>query len=152
LAPPDRYDMHVERVFEFTDEIFDAILGLIPHLTSNKSLPTREEIASLIKSESSTLWVARHPDQNGEIAGILTIALYRVPTGLRSIVEDVVVNPNFRRLGIARALLQTAINFAHQTGANGVALTSNPKREAANLLYQTMGFERRETNSYFYRL
>lgn len=144
--------MHVEKVFEFSDEIFDGILRLIPYLGSHKPLPTREEIDSLIRSESSTLWVARYPDQNGEIAGILTIAIYRVPTGLRSIVEDVVVSPNFRRLGIARALLQKAINFAHQTGANGVALTSNPRRQAANLLYQSMGFERRETNSYFYRL
>jgi ribosomal protein S18 acetylase RimI-like enzyme len=144
--------MHVEKVFEFSDEIFDGILRLIPYLGSHKSLPTREEIDSLIRSESSTLWVARYPDQNGEIAGILTIAIYRVPTGLRSIVEDVSVNQNFRRLGIARALVQTAINFAREAGANGVALTSNPKREAANLLYQTMGFERRETNSYFYRL
>ena len=152
MVQQDRFDMHIEKVFEITDEIFDAIHKLIPHLTSNKSLPTREEIVSLIQSDSSTLWMARYPDQNGEVVGILTLAIYRVPTGLRSIVEDVVVDPDFRRLGIARALLQTAINFAREAGANGVALTSNPKREAANLLYQSMGFERRETNSYFCRL
>jgi ribosomal protein S18 acetylase RimI-like enzyme len=145
--------MHIEKVDELTDEIFDAILKLIPHLGSSQpNLPTREEIVSLVKSESSTLWLARYPDQNGGIAGILTIAVYRVPTGLRSVVEDVIVDPDFRRLGIARALLQSAINFAREAGANGVALTSSPKRVAANLLYQSMGFERRETNSYFYRL
>ena len=96
--------------------------------------------------------MARYPDQNGEIIGMLTISIYRVPTGLRSIVEDVVVDPEFRRRGMAQGLLQAAIHSAHEAGANGVALTSNPKREAANLLYQSMGFEKRETNSYFYRL
>lgn len=146
------FEMHVEKVTEISDEIFDAILRLIPHLGSHKTLPTREEMVSLVESESSTLWLARYPNQNDEIAGILTITVYRVPTGLRSIVEDVVVDPNFRRLGIARALLQAAINFARDAGANGVALTSNPKREAANQLYQSLGFERRETNTYFYRL
>ena len=144
--------MYIEKVFELRDEIFDAILRLTPYLGSHRALPTRAEITSLIHSESSTLWVARYPDQSGVIAGILTIAIYRVPTGLRSIVEDVVVDPNFRRLGIGRALLQSAINYAREAGAEGVALTSNPKREAANLLYQSLGFERRETNSYFYRL
>ena len=87
--------------------------------------------------------VPRYPDEHGEIAGILTIAVYRVPTGLRSIVEDVVVDQNLRRRGIAEALLRSAIDFARDAGANGVALTSNPKREEANKLYQSMGFERR---------
>ena len=152
MAPLDRFDMYIEKVVEVTDEVFAAILRLIPHLTSNKGLPTSEEIVSLIQSESSTLWMARYPDQNGEITGMLTISIYRVPTGLRSIVEDVVVDPEFRRRGIAQGLLQAAIRSAHEAGANGVALTSNPKRAAANLLYQSMGFEKRETNSYFYRL
>jgi ribosomal protein S18 acetylase RimI-like enzyme len=144
--------MHIEKVAEVTDEIFNAIVSLIPHLRPDKRLPTRQEIALLINSESSTLWLARYPDQAGQIVGILTIAVYRVPTGMRSIVEDVIVDPGFRRLGIARALLQTAIELARAAGANGVALSSNPKREAANLLYQAMGFERRQTNSYFFRL
>ena len=144
--------MYIAKVVEITDEIFDAILRLIPNLGLQKTLPTRAEIVALVKSEASTLWIARYPDQNGEIAGILTITIYRVPTGLRSIVEDVVVHPNFRRLGIARRLLESAINSARAAGANGVALTSNPTREAANLLYTSMGFQRRETNSYFYRL
>jgi len=78
--------------------------------------------------------------------------LYRVPTGVRSIVEDVAVASNYRRKGIARALMSTALEFVRAAGANGIALTSNPKRESANLLYQSMGFERRETNSYFYKI
>ncbi|HEU0295652.1 MAG TPA: GNAT family N-acetyltransferase [Anaerolineales bacterium] len=144
--------MYIEKVTECTEEIFVAVLRLVPYIGAHKTLPTQQEIHSLIKSESSTLWVARYPDPTGIIAGMLTAAIYRVPTGLRSIVEDVVVEPNFRRLGIARALLQTAIDFAREAGANGVALTSNPKREAANLLYKSLGFERRDTNSYFYRI
>ena len=144
--------MYIEKVTECTEEIFAAVLRLVSYIGAHKALPTQQEIDSLIRSESSTLWVARYPDPTGTIAGMLTAAIYRVPTGLRSIVEDVVVEPNFRRLGIARALLLTAIDFAREAGANGVALTSNPKREAANLLYQSLGFERRDTNSYFYRI
>lgn len=144
--------MRVEKVQDVTDEIFSAVCRLVPELGAHKPLPTRDELTALAHSEASTLWLARYPDRSGTIAGMLTISLYRVPTGLRAIVEDVAVDSNFRRKGIARALMQTAIDFARACGANGIALTSNPKREAANRLYLSMGFERRETNSYFYRL
>jgi len=144
--------MYIEKVVEISDETFEAITRLVSQLGVHKLAPSREELALLINSESSTLWIARYPDKNGEIAGMLTISIYCVPTGVRSIVEDVAVDSSFRRMGIARALMETAIDFARDARANGVALTSNPKREEANKLYQSMGFERRETNSYYYKL
>jgi ribosomal protein S18 acetylase RimI-like enzyme len=144
--------MYIEKVLEVSDELFHAVNRLIPQLGLHKIALTRDELTALVKSESSTLWAARYPDATGGIAGILTLAIYRVPTGLRSIVEDVVVDENLRRRGIAEALLSIAIEFARDAGVDGVALTSNPKREAANLLYQSLGFERRETNSYFYKI
>ncbi len=143
--------MEIEKVSTVTDEVMDAVLRLVPDLGAHKAPPTREELTALVESDSSTLWVARYPDRTGQIAGMLTITIYRVPTGLRSIVEDVAVDPVFRRKGIAKALMLAAIEYARQAGANGVALTSNPKREAANLLYQSLGFARRETNAYFFR-
>jgi hypothetical protein len=45
-----------------------------------------------------------------------------------------------------------AVEVAHEAGANGVALTSNSQRVEANLLYKNMGFSKRETNAYFYKL
>ena len=144
--------MYTEKILEVSDELYEAVYNLVPQLGAHKSIPTRKELTALVDSESSTLWVVRYPDQSGVIAGMLTIAIYHAPTGLRSIVEDVVVDQNLRRHGIAETLLRSAIEFAREAGANGVALTSNPQRKAANLLYQSLGFERRETNSYFYRL
>jgi ribosomal protein S18 acetylase RimI-like enzyme len=143
--------MHIEKVDTLTDEIVDAVQRLVPEIGAHKPLPTHEELAALIRSAASTLIVARYPDAQGPIAGMLTVTVYQVPTGIRSIVEDVAVDSNFRRMGIAKALMETALLIAKGAGANGVALTSNPKREAANRLYQSMGFERRETNAYMYR-
>jgi len=144
--------MHIEKIREVTDEVFEAVCRLVPEIGTHKSAPALEELKDLVHSESSTLWISRYPDITGSIVGMLTITIYRVPTGVRSIVEDVAVDSNFRRRGIARALMEKAIEFAQGAGAENVALTSNPKREAANLLYQSMGFEKRETNSYSYKL
>jgi ribosomal protein S18 acetylase RimI-like enzyme len=83
---------------------------------------------------------------------MLCLTVYRVPTGLRSVIEDVVVDEAARGNGLGAALVREAIERARAAGAEGVSLTSNPQREAANRLYQSMGFQLRQTNPYFYRL
>ena len=75
-----------------------------------------------------------------------------MPTGIRSIIEDLVVDKKMRRRGIGEALVRNAIELAREAGADGVSLTSNSQREAANQLYQSLGFELRKTNPYFYNL
>ena len=144
--------MFIEKVSELTEEVYTAVSLLIPQLGAHKANPTWDELNALIRSETSILLTARYPDEAGQIAGILTLTIYRVPTGTRSIVEDVIVDEKMRRQGIAEALMLYAIELAREAGANGVALTSNPQREAANKLYQAMGFQKRETNAYFYKL
>lgn len=144
--------MYIGKVSAVNEELDEALLRLIPQLGVHKISPTPDEVHQLIKSEASTLLIARTPDEDGPIVGLACLTIYRVPTGLRSIVEDVIVDESMRRRGIGEALLRHAIELARAAGANGVALTSNPGREAANQLYRSMGFELRKTNSYFYRL
>ena len=144
--------MYIEKVSEMTEELYEALQRLVPQLGAHKIPPTWEELNLLIKSEASALLVAREPNESGPIAGILCLSMYRVPTGLRSIIEDVIVDRGMRRRGIGEALVQQAIKLARESGADGVSLTSNPKREAANQLYQSMGFELRQTNPYYYKL
>ena len=141
--------MHIEQVSRLTDEVFDAVRRLVPFLGTHKPIPSWDDLTLLLDSGTSTLLVARFPASDSPIVGMLTIALYRVPTGGRSIVEDLVVDEQFRGRGIAKALLQSAIDIAREAGANGVALTSNPQRVEANWLYLSMGFQKRETNAYF---
>ena len=144
--------MHITRVSESTAELHEALQRLVPQLGAHKIPPTPKELRELIRSESSTLLVARDPDESGPIVGILCLTVYRVPTGLRAIIEDVVVDGTARRRGIGEALVRHAIELARAGGADGVSLTSNPQREAANKLYQSLGFQLRQTNPYFYDL
>jgi len=144
--------MYIGKISEPTDQLFEAFQRLIPQLGGHKAIPSREELQALVQARGSTLLAAREPDENGEIIGLLSLTVYRVPTGVRSIIEDVVVDDKMRRRGIGEALVRHAIELARQAGASGVALTSNPQREAANQLYQSIGFELRKTNPYFYKL
>ena len=144
--------MYIAAISEPTPELNDALQVLIPQMGKHKVPPTRDELDVLLKRQGATLLIARHPDETGKIVGVLSLTIYQVPTGLRSIVEDVVVDGTMRRMGVGRALVNRAIDLAREAGANGVSLTSNPQREAANQLYLSMGFELRKTNPYFYKL
>jgi ribosomal protein S18 acetylase RimI-like enzyme len=144
--------MYIGKVSEATEELQDALQRLVPQLSVHKIPPTLQELNELIKSASSTLLAARYPDENNAIAGILSLTIYRVPTGIRSIIEDLVVDKKMRRRGIGEALVRNAIELAREAGADGVSLTSNSQREIANQLYQSLGFELRKTNPYFYKI
>jgi ribosomal protein S18 acetylase RimI-like enzyme len=141
--------MRLEIAQSASDELLDAFQRLIPQLTQNNPPPTRTDLAALLKSKSSTLLIAR--DNNDEIIGALSLTVYRVPTGIRSIIEDVVVDESARGRGIGEALMRRALEIAKEQGAAHVTLTSNSKREAANQLYLKIGFKKRETNAYIYK-
>ena len=85
------------------------------------------------------------------ILGMLTLATFTIPTGLRAWVEDVVVDDQARGRGAGQALVEAAVAHATSIGARTVDLTSRPSREAANRLYRRAGFELRETNVYRYK-
>ena len=144
--------MYIEEVSELTQEIVEAIQRLVPLLGAHKPVPTQDDLEKLVLTGNSKLLVARDPDDASPIAGMLSISLYRVPTGGRSIVEDLVVDKHHRNKGVARALILSAIDIARKAGVNGVSLTSNPQRVEANQLYARMGFKKRETNAYFFEL
>jgi ribosomal protein S18 acetylase RimI-like enzyme len=144
--------MHIGPVSAVTEEVYEALRRLVPQLGAHKAPPSWQDLEELIRSEASRLVVARVPDAYGPIAGMLCISIYRVPTGIRCVIEDVVVDEAHRRKGVAEGLVRHALDLARQAGADGVSLTSNPGREAANQLYRSMGFQPRQTNPYYYPL
>ena len=134
---------------EATEELVQAFERLTPQLSSSNPPPTDEALAAIVASDATRLLVAR---ADGAIVGSLTLVLVRIPTGLRAIIEDVVVDERSRGLGVGRALNEAALELARDAGAVTVDLTSRPSREAANRLYIRLGFEVRDTNVYRYRL
>jgi len=142
--------MQIDIVTQADEELYDAFQRLVPQLTNNNPPPSLNDLADLVRDSSSTLMVARN--DRGEIVGALTLTVYRVPTGVRSIIEDVIVDTSARGQGIGDALMKYAIDLARKKGAQSISLTSNPMREAANRLYLRVGFKKRETNAYQIKL
>ena len=138
--------MQVDVITKVDDELYEAFQRLVPQLTNNNPPPSLNDLAALVRDSSSTLMVARN--EKNEIIGALTLTVYRVPTGIRSIIEDVIVDNSARGQGVGEALMLRAIEIAKEKGAGNISLTSNPLRESANRLYLRVGFKKRETNAY----
>ncbi len=140
--------VQIEIASEATDELRNALAHLLPQLSSSPP-PTLDELRLITANPESVLFVAR---LEGRVVGSLTLIFYRIPTGLKAWIEDVVVDETARGHGIGELLNRAALDEARRRGAKAVSLTSRPSREAANRLYQRIGFESRPTNVYRYDL
>lgn len=135
----------VEVATHVDDALVDAVQRLVPQLSSSTPPPSRVELEIIVAGPSTMLLLARH---GRTTVGMLTLAIFRIPTGIRAWIEDVVVDAAARGQGVGDALTREAVRIAGTHGARTVELTSRPSREAANRLYQRLGFERRDTNVY----
>ena len=142
--------MDIIEVSQITDELITAFTRLVPQLSSSAPAPSRADLTQIATSPATILFIARDPDQQGEIVGALTLAVYRIPTGRRAVIEDVVVDASARGKGTGAALILAALERARKAGCRSVDLTSRPSRQAANHLYQRLGFVKRETNAFRY--
>ncbi len=141
--------MQIFEVTEVTDEVVAVFDRLVPQLSKSNPPPTRAELEDLVRSEASRLLLA---EEDGTVYGCLTLVLFRIPTGMRAWIEDVIVDTEARGKGVGRLLSEHAIELSKAAGAVTVDLTSRPSREEANRLYARIGFEKRNTNVYRFDL
>lgn len=129
----------------YSAEYHEAMQRFLNQLTTHPMTLTETMFRQLIDSENSHLFFLM---KEGQIAGMLTVGIYYSPTGGKAWIEDVVVDEAFRGQGLSKQLVAHAIEFTQSKQIPLLMLTSNPKRIAANKLYQAMGFSRKETNVY----
>ncbi len=137
----------VEEVGSVSPELAEAVGRLFPQLSSS-SPPELSELVEIVSSPTTALLVAR---DDGVVVGMLTLVVFRIPSGLRAWIEDVVTDVSARGKGVGLALVQRALGIAWERGCVSVDLTSRPSREAANRLYRRAGFVQRETNVYRFK-
>lgn len=144
-------EFYIERIKDYSEELTKAINSLLVQLNETAAPLNDQGVKDMITSSVNKLFVARKSD-NKEIIGMLTLITYRIPVAKRGLLEDLVVDREYRGKGIATKLISTAISEARKDGALYLYFSSNPKRVAANKLYQHLGFEKRDTNVYWIKL
>ena len=137
--------INIIEISTYSTEYHEAMQRFLDQLTTNPMTLTEAMFRQLLESTNSHLFFLMKDNQ---IAGMLTVGIYYSPTGEKAWIEDVVVDESFRGQGLSKLLVAHAIEFVKGKQIPLLMLTSNPKRIAANKLYQAMGFGRKETNVY----
>ncbi len=116
----------IERAHHATPELVAAFAQRLPLLSTSAQPPSLREFDDLVAQDQSSAH---------RIVGSLTLILFRIPTGLRAWIEDVVIDHTVRGKGIGEAVLRDAARMTNESGATSINLTSHPNRTAAHRLY-----------------
>ena len=138
----------MEELINYSVHDFTDLSSLMQELSGNIVF-TRESLERMLADPNSHLYVIR---EEGRIVACASLCIFHQPFSTDATIESVVVSSKMRGKGLGRKLMEHLLEEAARMTVDCIHLTSNPKREAANALYQKMGFERKETNCYMKKL
>lgn len=120
-----------------------ADLDALMHTLSPTSFCDEALLKSALADANVHVYVIR---DGGHIVASGTLCLKHTLEFTIADIESVVVSAKCRGRGYGKELMAAMIEAARGFKAHHIQLTSNPSRIAANRLYQSLGFERYETN------
>lgn len=142
-------EITIEQIKTFSQDLTPALNNLLKQLNQEAASLDDKDVMGIIESSPNRLFVAR---KDREIIGMLTLIVFRSAFAKKGLLEDIVVDERYRGKGVGTKLILAAIDKARNEGVTHLDFTSNPERIAANKLYEHLGFEKRDTNSYRIKL
>lgn len=140
--------MQISELTAYTPEAYEQLCALMRQLTDEYVL-TEEALRAVVDDPNAHLYVMC--DQQ-TIIGCATLCVFHSPTGRKATVEDVVVSADYRGQHLGEQLMNHLLSQVRLLAPIELHLTSRPKRVAANLLYQKLGFAQKQTNVYVMQL
>lgn len=140
---PMPYDVRIVYSDEVTDGLAERVSLLAAQLRGTPITLTTDWLRELVAFPKTWFLIAV---VGGEIVGMLTLSAFPRVFGWTAWIEGVVTEEAVRGRGIGRALMEKAISIARSEGFATINLSSRPEREAANALYESLGFEIVPTN------
>jgi ribosomal protein S18 acetylase RimI-like enzyme len=142
--------INISELTEASSSVLQSINELLPQLSSSAQVISMDRLSELVESDNTIIFIGT--DESGQILGMLSLIVMKIPTGNKAWIEDVVVDQSARGKGMGKALMNHALEKAKELAVKSVDLTSRPSREKANMLYQSLGYQIRETNVYRHKI
>lgn len=136
--------MTIKELTEFCPQVVMELDALMREL-SPTATATEERVRLVVEDPNMHQYAAF---EEGKMVACATLCVCHTPEMIIGFVEAVAVASAFRGQHLGRQIMERIISDAGTFGVQQIHLTSNPKRVAANGLYQALGFEKKETNVY----
>ena len=136
--------MEIHASHNYTQAQFEDLTQLMTELSDRVNV-TQSDLMLVLRDCNCHLYVILDGER---IVGCATLCIFHSPTGTKASIEDVVVSSAYRGHHIGKQLMEYVLEQAKAFAPIELHLTSNPMRVAANKLYQSIGFQKKETNCY----
>ena len=136
--------MDIQELQNYTQTQFEDLKLLMSELSDRVNF-TQTDLMLVLKDSNCHLYVILDGER---IVGCATLCIFHSPTGTKASIEDVVVSSAYRGQHLGKQLMEYVLEQAKAYAPIVLHLTSNPMRVAANHLYQSIGFQKEETNCY----
>lgn len=137
-------NMEIRELHDYNHSQFEDLKQLMSELSDRVNF-TQTDLMLVLKDSKCHLYVIL---DGKRIIGCATLCVFHSPTGTKASIEDVVVSSAYRGQHLGRQLMEYVLEQAKAYAPIELHLTSKPKRVAANHLYQSLGFQKKETNCY----
>lgn len=136
--------MEIQELHNYTQAQFEDLTQLMTELSDRVNF-TQSDLMLVLRDCNCHLYVILDGEH---IVGCATLCIFHSPTGTKASIEDVVVSSAYRGQHLGKQLMEYVLAQAKACASIELHLTSNPMRVAANKLYQSIGFQKKETNCY----
>lgn len=136
--------MKIQELQNYTQAQFEDLKQLMSELSDRVNF-TQTDLMLVLKDSNCHLYVILDSER---IVGCATLCVFHSPTGTKASIEDVVVSSTYRGQHLGKQLMEYVQEQVKAYAPIELHLTSNPMRVAANHLYQSLGFQKKETNCY----
>jgi len=119
----------------------ERVLELLPLIPANQDMPAPEREAAAQRFRESLAIDVLVAEVDGRVVGFLVLAFVPALSGLRALIDDQAVDPDYRRQGLGAALVEAAIQRASRRGATHLLVDTSRGDSAARDFYEACGFE-----------
>ena len=137
-------NMEIQELQNYTQTQYEDMKHLLSELSDRVNF-SQADLMMVLKDSNCHLYAILDGER---IVGCVTLCVFHSPTGTKASVEDVVVSSAYRGQHLGKQLMKYVLEQAKAFAPIELHLTSNPMRVAANKLYQSIGFQKKETNCY----
>lgn len=137
-------NMEIQELQNYTQTQYEDMKHLLSELSDRVNF-SQADLMMVLKDNNCHLYAILDGER---IVGCVTLCVFHSPTGTKASVEDVVVSSAYRGQHLGKQLMKYVLEQAKAFAPIELHLTSNSVRVAANKLYQSIGFQKKETNCY----
>jgi GNAT superfamily N-acetyltransferase len=128
-------DVEIKRVTKSSTDIFHSITNLLSQLYSNTPKVSNTDFNTVVGSSCTEIFIAQY---KGKVIATGTLIKYKKLVGYVGLIEDFVVDEEYRGQGVGGVLLKYIGSYGYSLGIDFIDV--NTRREAASLFYRKNGF------------